>query len=466
MTTTESSASDKSTYGLTSLTLLVIASMVGAGVFTTSGFTLGAVGTPARVLMCWGLGGIVAICGAVAYGRLASLMPDSGGEYLYLSRHVHPLAGFLGGWISLTAGFSGAIATAAVAFERYALPETIRPGFLPPDVAAILLVVFCGAAHGIHAVIGKHLQNAVVAIKLLALTAFGLTVLAKWNSHTWHWSPVMLSATSPVPGIWDIAVEMATSLVWISLSFAGFNAAIYVASESTAARRSVPKALLLGTILVTVLYLLLNLVFVTSVPASDLTNKEPVAAIAALAIGGSTLEHLMRVAVSLGLLSSVLGMIMSGPRVYAKMADDGVFPSTFAAASGGISRSIVLQTVIAVGLIAIQRILVETGFLTSSLLGLLSYLGTTLSISSALCVATLFLPSVRVKSRGSNSIVVDIAAAVYVSATLLAVVLMILSRDFDGNSLWLHHLSGVGITVISGLIAWQFVKKQKSQVKT
>lgn len=437
-----------STYGITTLTLLVIASMVGAGVFTTSGFTLGAVGSPLRVLVCWALGGGIAICGAIAYGRLAQLMPESGGEYLYLSRQVHPAIGFLAGWVSLTAGFSGAIATAAVAFERYAIPDSIRPTWLPMDAAAILLVVICGIAHGWHAFTGKLLQNFVVVLKLITLLVFGVAVMLKLTTHTWH----LIPAEPPSADIWQTTVSMATSLVWISLSYAGFNAAIYVASESRQAQRNVPAALLFGTALVTFLYLALNAVFVMSVPMQELVWQEPVAAIAAQAIGGDRLELLLRVAVSLGLLSSVLGMIMTGPRVYSKMADDGVFPRPFSASAGGISRSIMLQTGIAVGLILLQQLLVATEVLSSSLLGLLTYLGTTLSLTSAACVATLFLPKVRKQSPSAWH--VDVAAAVYVLATSGSIVLLMLSHEVDGHSRGLWHLTGAAVTIITGCIAW------------
>jgi len=110
-----------------SLTSLVIANMIGAGVFTTSGFALGDLGTPGRVLLAWLVGGGVALCGALSYGALARRLTDSGGEYLFLSRAIHPLVGFLAGWVSLLAGFTGAIAFAATAFAAYALPDA--PGF-------------------------------------------------------------------------------------------------------------------------------------------------------------------------------------------------------------------------------------------------------------------------------------------------------------------------------------------------
>ncbi|MEQ9406641.1 MAG: APC family permease [Fuerstiella sp.] len=446
----------RKTYGLPTLTMLVIASMVGTGVFTTSGFTLGAVGSPLRVMLCWTIGGVIAICGAVGYGRLAGLLPESGGEYLYLSRHVHPLAGFLAGWVSLTAGFSGAIATAAVGFESYAIPETARPHWLPPDTIAVVVVVLCGLLHGVEKVWGKYFQNAVVLIKVVALAAFVALVVVRIPEHPWQ-----LHQMSPdAPGGFKLVTAIATSVVWISLSYAGFNAAIYVASESFEARRVVPQALLLGTVAVVVLYLVLNLIFVTSTTAEQLVWKEDIAAVAAHAIGGRHMELLVRCAVALGLLSSVSGMVLTGPRVYSQMADDGVFPELFRADRQGISKSIALQTAIAVGLILLQRVLVSQGWLESSLLGLLIYLSTTLSLTSACCVATLFLPSVR-HADPDRSARHTLAAAVYVVATLLAMVLLMISHQQDGQTQGVWHLTGAAATFATGIIAWFVVGRRR-----
>ena len=447
----ENSSTDQNVparFGVSSLTLLVIASMVGVGVFTTSGYTLGAVGTPARVMLCWVLAGIVAMCGATAYGRLASLMPHSGGEYLYLSRTVHPLAGFLAGWVSLTAGFSGAVATAAVAFEQYAMPDSLRPDGLPEDSLALLVVILVGLAHGVNARFGKSMQNTIVVVKVVTLSAFLLIAASKIGSHDWHFSAEDDSFVT----IRESVTAIAISLVWISLSFAGFNAAIYVAGETREASRLVPKALLLGTAAVTVLYLILNLIFVSAVPPSELTWQEPVAAIAANAIGGRHLEQLIRVAVSLGLLSSISGMIMTGPRVYSQMASDSVFPGVFAMERGGLTRSIALQTAIAAGLIIIQRILVAVGLLESSLLGLFIYLGTTLSLSSACCVATMFLPRVR-RQLKTRCLAGDLACVVYTAATLLSVLVMASSHQVDGKSQGIWHMTGAVLTLVTGLIA-------------
>ncbi len=446
-------SSPEATYDVASLTMLVVASMVGAGVFTTSGFTLGAVGSPPMVMVCWTIAGGIAMCGAVAYGQLARLMPQSGGEYLYLSRNVHPIAGFLAGWISLTAGFSGAIATAAVAFEQYALPDAIRPSWLAQDVCAVVVVILCGATHGIKALAGKKFQNAVVFLKLMALATFLGIVSMKLFSHPWQFAAAPIGPQHP----WDMLTAVATSLVWISLSYAGFNAAVYVASESKRASRSVPKALVLGTAGVTLLYLILNLIFVTATTPDQLVWQEAVAAIAAQAIGGDGLEFLIRTAVALGLLSSVSAMIMSGPRVYSKMADDGVFPSILSATRAGIPKSVALQTGIAVVLIILQRLLVDLEVLRSSLLGFLIYLGTTLSLSSASCIATLFLPSVRRQHAVRPNAFQQAASFVYVLATFAAVILLVCThRNADGQRVGWWHLTGAAATLITGLIAWLF----------
>ena len=104
-------------FGLWSATFLVVANMIGAGVFTTSGYSFGDLGDRQFVMLAWGIGSLIAICGAISYGQLAQRITESGGEYLFLSRMVHPAVGFIAGWVSLLAGFTGAIAVAATVFE-------------------------------------------------------------------------------------------------------------------------------------------------------------------------------------------------------------------------------------------------------------------------------------------------------------------------------------------------------------
>ncbi|MFM8723808.1 MAG: amino acid permease, partial [Planctomycetaceae bacterium] len=147
-------------YGLTTLTGVVIASMIGFGAFTTSGYSIATLGTPVAVLYAWLAGGLVALCGAIAYGELARRLPLSGGEYLYLSRTLGTWAGFQAGWVSLTAGFSGAIAGSAIVFEAYLAP-LVGLSNLPQGSLAVAIIVLFGAGHGLLARPAALAQNTV-----------------------------------------------------------------------------------------------------------------------------------------------------------------------------------------------------------------------------------------------------------------------------------------------------------------
>lgn len=427
-------------YGLMTLSCVVIASMIGSGVFTTSGFSLGALGSPARVLAAWGVGAIIAVCGAVSYGELARRLPVSGGEYSYLSRSLHPFMGFLAGWISLTAGFSGAIAMAAITFEAYAVPDSIRPDWLPTKAVAIASIALFGVGHAYLVRLFAALQNSIVAVKLLALSLFLGVVAVSLRSHEWHWEPIR----SDLPALNSFAFfqAIAGSVMWISLSYAGFNAAVYVASEVKNAEIVVPRSLILGTLIVTGLYLALNAVFVSAVPGSEIENQKEVAAIAARAVGGSGLELMIRIAIGLGTLSSVAGMIMTGPRVFSRMADDGLFPGFFSTGPRSIPRTVLFQTFIAIALV-----------LVSNLEDLLGYLSTTLALSSAVTVATLFLPNCGEASR--LRIPVAMGAAIYVLSTLVIAILMVIHDYRD--------LAATAITLVSGSLLWLLVPRRRSQ---
>ncbi len=355
--------------GLGSLTGLVIASMIGAGVFTTSGFALQDLGSPNRVMLAWAVGGMLALSGAVSYGGLVHRVSDSGGEYLFLSRLVHPLAGFVGGWVSLLAGFTGAIAFAALAFEAYAAPAL--PVELPGGAIASVLVLLAAVLHGVKVRTGVLAQNVAVVVKVALLSLFLI------------FAGIVGSAAGPAaetPAALPFSVTVfAGTLVWISLSYSGFNAAVYVAGEAKNASINAPRALWLGTVLVTAIYLGVNAAFVYLPPYDSVAGTEDIAAAAALSIGGETAAILVRALVSLALVTSVFSMMMSGPRVYARMAADGLFPSIFRFEHGPPRMAIALQGALAIAVVA-----------SAELKTLLSYLGFTLSISAALTVASLF----------------------------------------------------------------------------
>jgi amino acid transporter len=403
----------KQHYGFWTLTFLVIANMVGAGVFTTSGFSLKDLGSPHMVLLAWAAGGVIALTGAVSFGMLARAIPESGGEYLFLSRGAHPLLGFIAGWVSLIAGFSGAIAFAATAFEAYLVPERIRPPWLPGGSVAIGAIVLGGTLHGLHPRLGALAQNTVVLLKLGLLAAILVFATTQLPTGRWHG----LHTTVDGPTGWALVSAFAGSLVWISLSYAGFNAAVYVAGEVDEARKIVPKALLAGTAIVLILYLLLNAVFVYAPKPDSIKGVEDVAAIAANSLGGRIFETFVRLTIAACLLTSVFSMMMAAPRVYAKMADDGLMPGALRFHNDAPLEATVFQVILAVVFVVI-----------TTLQGLLSYLGLTLSLSSACSVFCLFLATVRNKPLLHP---VHLIPALYIVCTIAAAAIMTIRNPWQ-----------------------------------
>ena len=160
--------------------MLVVANMIGAGVFTTSGFSLGDLSNRSTVMLAWAIGAGIAVCGAVSYGQLASRITESGGEYLFLARFVHPSVGFVAGWVSLLAGFTGAIAFAATAFESYVMPEESQ--WLGRGMIAIAVIILFAAMHSIAISFGVLTQNLIVLAKITLIVLFAVLAMGKYLS--------------------------------------------------------------------------------------------------------------------------------------------------------------------------------------------------------------------------------------------------------------------------------------------
>jgi APA family basic amino acid/polyamine antiporter len=354
---------------------LVIASMVGSGVFTTSGFLLADLHTPGRVLLAWMAGGIIALFGALCYSALARRFPESGGEYLFLARTLHPAAGCLAGWVSLLVGFSAPLAAVALAFGEYVKDW----GPLPDSrLTGSCLVLAFAALHALHVQSGAQVQNAAIFVKLVLMAFFiGLACI--------RLAPGPVTPSSAFP-----AADFAVALVWVSFSYSGWNAATYVAGEIREPERNLPRAMLLGTVVVTLLYLLLNTVFVFSAPVEALAGKLEVARIAAHAMGGAPLDHLVTVLITLALATSASSMLMAGPRVFARMADDGYLPALLRFPRSGPPRTaILLQATIALAMLWAM-----------TFKGLLTYIGFTLG----LCTAGAVVGLVRLRWREGESV--------------------------------------------------------------
>ncbi len=343
--------------------------MIGAGVFTTSGFALADLGSPDVVLLAWAVGGVLALCGALCYGALARRLPESGGEYLFLAATLHPLAGFLAGWVSLLAGFTAPIAAAALGLQAYLLAGSESAG--RPEWLGSGAIVLAGLMHGLRLQTGVWLQNLAVGVKLLAIAVLVLlgALALPGAPQEVHSLPVRLELGA-----------FAVTLVWISFAYSGWNAAVYVAGEVRDPEWTLPRSLLLATGIVTLVYLALNAVFLYGAPAEALAGRPEVGAIAAEHLGGPALRRALSVLVALALFTSISSMVMVGPRVYARMAADGVFPPVFRFEAGVPAAAIALQVGLAVALVW-----------STGLAQLLGYIGFTLGLSAAAAVVGLLL---------------------------------------------------------------------------
>jgi len=393
-------------FGVWTLIALVVGNAVGAGIYTTSGFALADLGSREWVVLAWLVAGLIALMGALSYSMLVRQINESGGEYLYLSRSIHPLAGFVAGWISLLAGFPGAIAFAATAFESYARASISSLVHMPGDSLAVAVILIAGIIHIGRVKFGTKVHEWVVVFMLLALTL--LIVAALWK----------FSLTAELPSINTQPLTkfslfaFANSLVWISLSYSGFNAAAYVAGEVPDASTAVPRGMVFGTLLTIILCVSVNAIILYSAPIEVLRGQADIATKAAAAIGGETAQRIVEFVIAISLLTSITAMVLAGPRVYAKMAQDGALPKFFCARSNEPPRaSIALQVIVAIFLV-----------LLADLRGLLSYLGLTLSLCLALAVSSLFVQHCRNNIRPSSAWY-PVAPLVFVVCTVFFAVL-------------------------------------------
>ncbi len=310
--------------------------MIGTGIFTTSGFLAGDLGSPKLVLWIWVVGAICAFLGAVCYSELGVNLPSSGGEYVYLTRAFGPTWGFMSGWVSFFAGFSAPIAAAALAFSDYLgyfFPSvrqenarivagsgewTLHLGGAQMVACALVLVFTLVNCIGMRRV--AQIQNVLTAAKVLMLVGF--IALAFSMGHG-SWAHLSMNATRTAST--TIPAQFAVSLFWIYVAYSGWNAATYVAEELRQPSRTLPAALGIGTALVAALYLLLNVVFIYAAPLEELKGHIAVGALAASRLFGPEIAGLFSGLMALSLMSTVNAMVTIGPRVYYAMAKNGAF---------------------------------------------------------------------------------------------------------------------------------------------
>jgi APA family basic amino acid/polyamine antiporter len=363
--------SNRRTLSLTAASVTVVANMIGTGVFTTTGLMAAMGASSGDILLGWFLGGLIALFGALCYGEVGANLPHSGGEYYYLSRLLHPALGFMSGAVSLVVGFAAPIAASAIALNLYI--GTVVPKW-PVSIMAAVTVIVLSLLHGLDLHIGSRFQTAITFIKVTLIVVFVGGVLAA--------APGVPSDLLAVQPKFLLSSPFAVVLVFVAFAYAGWNAAAYIGTELKEPKRTLPRSLLIGTTLVTLLYILLNLSYLMVVSTKDLSGVEQVGYLVAMKLWGEGIADVVSMLIALTLLCPISAMLMVGPRIAEAMARDGFLPP-------GLSK--LNRRKVPSRAVALQASLAAIIALTSSFGGLLIYIGFTLNIFAALTVISLFV---------------------------------------------------------------------------
>ncbi len=441
--------------GLFTATVLVVANMIGTGIFTTSGLIIQELGHPMALLLCWLIGGIFALCGAFCYGELGAAFPEAGGEYVYLRQSFGKLVAFLSGWISLLVGFSAPIAATAIAFATYSstiLSFPAHPQFSltisgitiltvsPINIVGISSILILSFVHYHSIKIGGRVQNALTSFKISIIVLFIASGLLFGTGSLSHFSG-SFALESVFQG------KFAVSLIFVSFAYSGWNAAGYLGSEIKDPSRNIPVALVTGTCLVLILYLLLNAVYIYALPAGRMSGVLEIGLASASSLLGENIGKYFGGAIAIGILSALSAMILTGPRVYYAMSRDGVFFKLFGLVNQKYKTpafSISLQATIAIIFI-----------LTSSFEKLLIYIGFTLALFAMLTVLGLMILRVKQKALVSpyQTFGYPVTPIIFIVGNLWIAYFSIRNRPI--TSLW-----GL-VTIGAGILVYLYFRRDK-----
>jgi APA family basic amino acid/polyamine antiporter len=378
----------KRSLGFVPLTNIVIANMIGVGIFTTSGLLMSGLHSSLLMIGLWIAGGIIALCGALSYSELGAAIPEAGGEYIFLSTLFHPALGFLSGWISFIVGFSAPIAASAIGVSEYlasVFPELFSwetPLILPDFISAkrifsILIILIFTLIHLRGISFSSKVQNILTLLKIVMIVCLIIFGFATGNGSIDHFRQGTELGFNF--GGWK---TIGLSLMWIMFAYSGWNASTYIGSEIRNPQRNLPASLLLGTISVIILYVCMNTLYVYAIRPAEMEGVISVGAKAAGELFGRTMEKSFSLLISFALFSSLSAYLIIGPRLYFSMARQGLFFQSLAkvsTASHAPSNAIALQALLSV-------IMVVTGTFDQ----ILTYMGFALGIFPVITVAGVF----------------------------------------------------------------------------
>ena len=427
-------------------TFIVVANMIGAGIFVTSGILASQLPGPGWILLCWLLGGLIALSGALCYAELATRMPEVGGEYVYLKTIYHPVFGFLTGWTSFVVGFSVPIAASALAFAEYVFAglgrgaDAAAPApTLAKKAAALAVIALFTFIHYLGVRLGGRVQAALTSLKILIIAGLATAgVLAVREPLP----ALAFSGGGPATGT---LLGFGTAMMMVMFAYSGWNASSYIAGEVRRPRRNLPLSLVVGTLVVTALYLAVNLFIFRSLPYPDAGGVIPIVERAAVRTFGPWMGRGLGLLVAFCLLSSLSAYIILGPRVYYARAKDGQF-FKFAGRVhprfGVPGWSILCQGAFAAAMVII-----------GSFEQLLVYMGFALNIFPWLAVFGLFLERRRSRTRAVPAETFKtwgfpLTPVFYLAASLGLMAVNYLNRPLESTAAVLTVLAGVPVYIL------------------
>jgi APA family basic amino acid/polyamine antiporter len=430
----------------TTVTAVVIANMVGTGVFTSLGFQLLDLRSGFVLLMLWAVGGVAAVCGAMTYAELGAALPRSGGEYNFLARIYHPAAGFVSGWVSATIGFAGPTALAAMTFAAYT--TSIMPGetsdWLEKTLACGLVIVLT-IVHSSNRRNSGGLQVLFTILKVAVILAFCVAGFLLVDAP----QPVTFLPVSG-DGALLTSSAFAVSLIYVSYAYTGWNAATYLSSELENPQKTLPIILLTGTLIVMLMYVALNFTFLYVAPMDDMVGQVEVGYVAAEAAFGDLGGRFTGLVMATLLISTVSAMTIAGPRVLQVVGED--FPALRLL---GRTNSNGLPAIA----IFVQSSATILFILSSTFESILVFAGFTLALNSFATVLGVFV--LRRKQpdlpRPYRTFLYPLPPLIYLALTGWTLYFVLINRPVEG-------LFGLGIITL-GLVLYflSFLKSRSYQ---
>ncbi|MGY8988336.1 MAG: APC family permease [Flavobacteriales bacterium] len=428
---------------------VVIANMIGTGVFTSLGFQVGSIPSWFSIMMLWAVGALISLFGAFAYAEISTRISGSGGEYNYLSKIYSNGLGFTAGWVSFIVGFSAPIAAVALAIGAY----TAKFMQLSESWIATLIILIVGCIHILGIKSGSFFQNVITRLKIVLISALILSPFLMVYFSDFNPSTIVFNPLNNGYNDWDLifSSDFAIALVWVCFSYSGWNASVYFASKIEDPVRNIPYSLIVGTLVVSIVYLLLNTAFLYSVEITQLKGQVDIGNILLQSVFPKY-APILSLLFGVALVASLSSMMIAGPSVLERMGEDYNILKIFNKSNKHQSPYIAIISLMILPIIMLH---------TASFEWIVKYIGVCLSLFSILVV--LGVPILRAREGNSEKLNIYKAPFGHIISYLFSIINLWMIYHLVSSDIWI--LVGVSITLLSGFILYKFLTTIESVKK-